>query len=454
MLGELRKASVAREFLRRNVPFFHDYRDSLQSLEVDCVFPRADWVIVYRISGPNPDRGEVEERLLVAHHFPKGKFDKAAARIRRQVRRVVRRDSQISRMVAECRAENLVIYPFPLDPKLPSLVDAASPNAFRKVVGSQPGWLEEGQGIESCEVQPVRYVPGRRCQLRYTLHFADGRRRRVFGKIMRDGNAGRLYDSTTQVARLFEGNGAPDLTTPRPLAYMPGWGMVLQEEVKGITLHEMLQLKLADTSHMRAAARSIAVLHNGRLELDRKHLVEDEWDVVLRSYERLRSNGCDEPPFQRVLEKIRDSYVELPAPTDLVPVHRDFYDKQLLVNETGIALIDLDTLALGFRGIDVANFLAHLRLRALQNNTVAGKLSRWEHAFVQEYKACAASPLDSRLQFFFAATALFRLACLYRVLPQGGSWVPELLRFAEEAIRRKDLSRPAVGESVQAGVKP
>ena len=451
MLSELREADRAREFLERTVPFFRNWPVSLQRVDVYSVFPRADWVIVYRISVADPKRRRDTERLLVAHHLPDGKFEKAATRIRRQARHVRQRDPLVGELVAEKREDNLLIYPFPLDPKIPSLVEAASPTIARRVLAGHPGCVEGSTGVERCDVEPVRYVPGRRCQLMYTLHLDDGRRLCVFGKILSDDKGRQLYDSMNKVSRLFAGNSDPDLTTPRPLAYIPRWGMVVQEKVPGITLYDMFQLGLANESHVRSAARLIAVLHSGPLELERRHLLADEWHVVRTSYQRLRSFGYDAPAFGRVLEKMQGCADNVLV-SALVPVHRDFYDKQILVQGRRTALLDLDALALGFRELDVANFLAHLHLQALEKKTAEGTVSRWQHAFVDAYAGRAERPLNLHLQRFLTAKAFFRLACLCRVRPKSAQLVPELLRYAEDAIQRKDVSCPAARERVQGGV--
>ena len=54
-------------------------------------------------------------------------------------------------------------------------------------------------------------------------------------------------------------------------------------------------------------------------------------------------------------------------PTQMpVVVHNDYYEAQLVTTPTGTILLDLDTLAMGDREIDLGNFLAHLRLWAFQ----------------------------------------------------------------------------------------
>ena len=53
--------------------------------------------------------------------------------------------------------------------------------------------------------------------------------------------------------------------------------------------------------------------------------------------------------------------------SNAVLLHRDFYDKQIIVDGDGsVGLLDFDTLATGEAALDVANALVHLELRAWQ----------------------------------------------------------------------------------------
>jgi aminoglycoside phosphotransferase (APT) family kinase protein len=197
--------------------------------------------------------------------------------------------------------------------------------------------------------------------------------------------------------------------------------MVVQEKIAGTTLNELLCDGTAGEPHLEAAARSIAVLHRGKIPLDRTYSLADEMELI---------ESCGPAAL---LNRIRKVAAPL-RPSTSVPVHRDFYDKQLLVDGPRIALIDLDTLAMGDAEIDLANFAAHLHLRAVQNR-VAWPAARWEHAFLTEYARRAARPPDAALLSFYFATACVRLACKYQPEPGGARVAAELLSLAEEKLR-------------------
>ena len=57
------------------------------------------------------------------------------------------------------------------------------------------------------------------------------------------------------------------------------------------------------------------------------------------------------------------------------PIHRDIYHDQVLVTRRGLGLLDFDDAAMSEPAVDVANFLAHLRLLALEEPSRAAALA-------------------------------------------------------------------------------
>ena len=98
--------------------------------------------------------------------------------------------------------------------------------------------------------------------------------------------------------------------------------------------------------------------------------------------------------------------------------HRDLHDKQLLWHPLdGIAVIDLDTIALAEPALDLGNLRAHLELRVRQ-----GLLSVRRCDIAQTVIDTTATRLGvpaNRVARYEAA-ALFRLGCLYAFRPR---WV-------------------------------
>lgn len=127
-----------------------------------------------------------------------------------------------------------------------------------------------------------------------------------------------------------------------------------------------------------------------------------------------------------------------PADAALGVLHRDLHDKQVLMDgdDDLPAIIDVDTLAVGERALDVANVLAHLDLRHDQGllSSDAARASR--HGFLGEVSAV---PAD-RLTAYLAATRL-RLAAVYSFRPQWWEVARHLLERARST--EAGLTQPA-----------
>ena len=119
----------------------------------------------------------------------------------------------------------------------------------------------------------------------------------------------------------------------------------------------------------------------------------------------------------------------------LAPVHRDFHDKQVVVQEHGgIGVLDFDTLSLGEPAVDVANALAHFELRALQGICSMAAARAAASAFLEGYAPDGATAM--RLQPYLDATRL-RLACLYALRPAWRQVPESLIRSGRLAPRRR-----------------
>jgi aminoglycoside phosphotransferase len=302
------------------------------------------------------------------------------------------------------------VFPFPLDARIKYLPLAADRKKVRRRFFGR-----------RCSVQTLRYVPARRCQLLYRSRSGE-----VLGKIFRDERGQTLFQTMEQVAARFTSHGDRLLWAPRPIQYLPDWQMLIQEKAPGRTLYEMIQDGSARDRHIEAAARSLAVLHGASLVPGSLYAVSDEIQLLEWSVRSLQALEIGEAPFAPSLDRIRafGRRLRCSAP---VPVHRDFYDKQLLMEGDAAALIDLDTLALGQAEIDVANFLAHLRLRSREE--------RWQDLFLDCYRRTAPAPPDERLLCFFLSTTYFRLACKNRIhTGDGEAPCDRLLELAGDAL--------------------
>ena len=120
-----------------------------------------------------------------------------------------------------------------------------------------------------------------------------------------------------------------------------------------------------------------------------------------------------------------------PDEGELVPSHRDFYDKQLLIDGRQGSLLDLETASRAEPELDAANFLAHLELRILQGQRPGG--SGLKERFIDSYTEGRGELNEERLLWYRAST-LLRLACVYFFRTASRELAGRLLAEAREAL--------------------
>ncbi|HVS10836.1 MAG TPA: aminoglycoside phosphotransferase family protein [Planctomycetota bacterium] len=201
---------------------------------------------------------------------------------------------------------------------------------------------------------------------------------------------------------------------PRIVEVVPEDGRVTFEPLPGSSLHQLVRDGGALRSAAHAAGRALRSLHDQTGIEARRH---DAARVVEELKRRVRQLDALDPaasdPLARALPAVIHG-LEAGA-TPLVPVHRDFHDKQVVLDRDGVVgVLDFDTLSLGEPALDVANALAHFELRALQGLTTEDAARDAARALYDGY----APPRETaaRLEPYLDATRL-RLACLYALRP-------------------------------------
>lgn len=102
------------------------------------------------------------------------------------------------------------------------------------------------------------------------------------------------------------------------------------------------------------------------------------------------------------------------ATSPIVPIHRDFHEKQVLIADGRVTMLDLDTLSAGEAALDLANLIVHLDLRVALGLPVE-RARTTAAAFVDAY--APSRHVVARIPAHAAVTRI-RLACLYAFRPR------------------------------------
>jgi Ser/Thr protein kinase RdoA (MazF antagonist) len=314
-----------------------------------------------------------------------------------------------------------------VDPGLPLLELVQDP----AVVGRE---LERQLGTSPIEVTRatvVRHKPGRRCLLRYELVTGNGapQPERLYGKTYASTRGPRIY-AQLQVLAAARACG-PDVAIPEPVAYVEPLRLLLQREVPGEPIRS--RLLSGDKPLAACIAEALHELHGSSVELERRHDLHDELAPLAERVERLGAAGPSlADQARRCLELVRRGSRSR-WPWRWRPIHRDLYHGQVLAGEHGISILDFDDAAMSEPAVDVANFLGHLRLLALEENEATEEVARVAAAFSARYRELD-TDLDPALLRFLEGATLLRLAEIH--LQRSGELLSDRLLTHSELLLR------------------
>ena len=309
------------------------------------------------------------------------------------------------------------------------VLEEVEPHRDRRLALLRTMLVEGGRGT----YRVLSYRPGRRV----VLEWSDGEQTLVL-KGFRPEKAEAALFSHRQ-AELTNGDGG--FLVPRVLEYRPSTDAIAFRSLTGAPL-----------SIGRAGAESFARIGTHLAAFQSADLEEsvpafgppDEMAVLDRWATRVGDAAGDLPVGWRDLRASLGLLVDDMIPPALVPCHRDLHDRQMLLTEEGIALLDFDMLCRADSALDPANLLAHVSLRTLQGLNPDGD---------EGVAACRAALLGDRerddadfrrRRLFYEAATFLRLALVYAVRPRWWHLSPALLDQGRR--RLGELHAPAAAK--------
>jgi Ser/Thr protein kinase RdoA (MazF antagonist) len=300
------------------------------------------------------------------------------------------------------------------DPALPQLKALQDP-------GRMAACLEDALGngpVAIRDIEVVRHKPGRRAILRYRLR--DGEH--VYGKTFASSRGPKVHEITRQItsARAF----GADVALPESVGYLPGLNTLLQREIEGEPVTDLLLG--GDRDLGIRIAFTLYQFHTSGLDLGRTHDLAKELSPLPMRRDQV-ADACPDLQTQvhGCLRRIEAIDVSAFA-WRWRPVHRDFYHEQIMLGREGLAVLDLDDAAMSEPAVDVANFVAHLMLLGAQQRRDVSALATVSNGFIGQHCQLDAE-IDSRLLTFLMATTLLRLAGIHVTRESGASVARQLL---------------------------
>lgn len=303
---------------------------------------------------------------------------------------------------------DLLLQLFPLDYRLPTLPTCLDARRIGET-------LDDALPFTGCE--PIGYRPGMRCQIRYRTAAGTN----VYGKTAVERAPAqafnlhhRVHAALLRTPRQFQ--------VPRPLRHIPELHLTLIAEAPGESLHDALRIRRSLDADIRALAAALAEFHHLGIDgVERVYTSQDEIELI-DGWVSLIAELF--PDLSAALHRCRNELARTQPDTAGTKafVHRDFYDKQVLLSAHGLTLLDMDTACNGDAEIDLGNFCAQLRLRGLQFDLQA-KCADLERIFLAAYPGGVAAEKIT----WYRRSSLLRLACGYALRPSWHHLAPALL---------------------------
>ncbi len=414
------------EVLRRDWPYLKRQRSVLQDCEVGRVYPweGKEFILEYDMRLLH----EKEERVQrVIGRLVGEEADKQCKELVRKLRKRGQLLSEVPTDSVTCLPNMGLILQFVgLDYRLQGLKSALDPVVMRPILAR---FLSlHGGGLPGCSINVLSHRLGKRCVIRYRQEPLDSTRLMerwsLIGKVykFRDQRGRQVFAAMQSLWQGgFSGSAQDGIRIPKPLAYLADSQLLLMEDASGSSLLEFDRSEIEFA--IVAAGKALAKLHRFPLGVSGRHTSEDEEEllngwvaVISQVYPEMKAT------FGEALTEVQD-YLSRHRNFEPALVHRDFHEKQVLLDGSQAVLIDFDTLCLSDPAIDVGNFLAHLKLAGLQR---LGSVESLEAAFVEAYHPRPSRDFRARVEAY-TKSSLLRLACLYFLSPRWKHLAESLL---------------------------
>jgi aminoglycoside phosphotransferase (APT) family kinase protein len=227
---------------------------------------------------------------------------------------------------------------------------------------------------------------------------------------------------------------------PTFLGELPDLRMALFCEVRG---HELDDGARWTSREMNSVVAALAALHQSWIDEVAVFSIADELRVI-RRWQDLPARTCH--PDADKTSSLVDGLVRLSERIDPTPqclIHRDFYERQLIIGRHTTTILDLDTLALGQPCLDLGNLLAHVFQTFLLRAKDQSAFEALAAELIRRYEQFGRVPVDREALAFYFASALFRVGAVHAMRTRTRRSTPAM--WAATADVLQDASSPVRG---------
>ncbi|MEM7115916.1 MAG: hypothetical protein AAF614_25970 [Chloroflexota bacterium] len=309
-----------------------------------------------------------------------------------------------------------LVWTFPHDVKLPQLARLLEPRYVAQLVEQNAHQLSLAPDAVCHQVQckQVKYVPGKRCVLRFEVEAGEGAQQiRFFSKTFSNEQSRYVYEQLQSVCATL-GTGAGQFEIPPLLGHIDGLHTFWQAEWPGEPMARLYyQDDWADV--LPAVAEGLAAFHLSKIaglrvasyldEIVSEVVGDAEWIAHFVPSVREQVLG--------LVARIADLELVIAEAKmeTAVPIHGAFRMSQLLhrLDDDGrqrIAMIDLDAIASGDPHYDVAEFMASTLYQYFHRDLALPDLIKHADNFSRFYAAHVPWKLDGRLLAWYIAASL------------------------------------------------
>jgi hypothetical protein len=326
----------------------------------------------------------------------------------------------------------MTLQSFPHDPKVAHVKPLLVPAVVQQLINEQRAalGLPAGWQCERVIIVPVKYMPGKRCLLRYTVESNGSSPAEntfsLYSKTYSTQKSRALYGMLTQLQQYIATQTIP-LALPQVCAHLPALQTIWQMAWPGEALSKQVQ-----QPHWQArlpeVAQALAALHRAAPAAIFQKVAPAHGPAPAELIENVQGDVADIAAFFETpppaLVAFMQRFLQQPAqegwsPTawPRTPIHGAFKLGQVLAGQQGVAVIDFDDIAIGDPLYDVAEFVASLlilrRKEALAQATVAASVK----AFLAAYAAAVPwSCNEPRLAWYCQAFLLAKVHAQFKGL--------------------------------------